>query len=383
MGLSLELATNPVEVSALKAANGRVWAGRSDGSLLMVNEATSKVEKTLSLAATTDPIEQLVLGSGAAYATAGSEREPHVFRIDTTSFKTQEASVISSTSLFSGFLYDGSVLWVLADNEFTLSKVDATTLSVLDSIPLGQNPSDPTGARVDKYGAGFMAQVGGKLWIIDSTTSQLLSVDKSTLVAKYVSDLKDLLEPSGSVIFTSNHDSLFLALADQGKIIRLDGQSGARVQTYTLETGAGRILTIGSDKLYLNSNNAGWDVSEIDHEKYRIEFAFPHPSAREVAFYDDDDGGKLVGVGLVDETPSALSAVYFFYDPARARDSLGVANVTNLLVDAKRIGIPHVYLGYRVSGCASLEYKGNYRPHELLVGRPGPNETPRWVAAPE
>jgi hypothetical protein len=264
MGLSLELATNPVEVSALKAANGRVWAGRSDGSLLMVNEATSKVEKTLSLAATTDPIEQLVLGSGAAYATAGSEREPHVFRIDTTSFKTQEASVISSTSLFSGFLYDGSVLWVLADNEFTLSKVDATTLSVLDSIPLGQNPSDPTGARVDKYGAGFMAQVGGKLWIIDSTTSQLLSVDKSTLVAKYVSDLKDLLEPSGSVIFTSNHDSLFLALADQGKIIRLDGQSGARVQTYTLETGAGRILTIGSDKLYLNSNNAGWDVSEID-----------------------------------------------------------------------------------------------------------------------
>jgi hypothetical protein len=44
----------------------------------------------------------------------------------------------------------------------------------------------------------------------------------------------------------------------------MDGASGARVQTYTLESGAGHILTVGSDKLYLNSNRAGWDVSEVD-----------------------------------------------------------------------------------------------------------------------
>lgn len=125
----------------------------------------------------------------------------------------------------------------------------------------------------------------------------------------------------------------------------------------------------------------GWDVSELDHEKYRIEFAFPHPCAREVAFHDDERGGKLVGLGLVDETPSALSAVYFFFDPAY--DSLGVANVVHLLADAKRVGLAHVYLGYRVEGCASLEYKGRYRPHELLVGRPAAHETPRWIAAAE
>ncbi|CAN5602941.1 arginyltransferase [soil metagenome] len=124
----------------------------------------------------------------------------------------------------------------------------------------------------------------------------------------------------------------------------------------------------------------GWDESEIDDERYRVEFAFPHPCAREIAFYDDGDGGKLVGVGLVDETPSAFSAVYFFYDPARARDSLGVANVASLILDAKRLGVDYVYLGYRVLGCASLEYKGNYRPHELLVGRPGPDEVPRWIS---
>ncbi len=123
----------------------------------------------------------------------------------------------------------------------------------------------------------------------------------------------------------------------------------------------------------------GWDASVLDPEKYRIEFAFPHPCAREVSFRDPETG-LLVGLGLVDETKRALSAVYFYFDPAY--DGLGVANVVLLLADAKRVGIEHVYLGYRVEGCASLEYKGRYRPHELLVGRPAEHEQPVWRPAP-
>ena len=123
----------------------------------------------------------------------------------------------------------------------------------------------------------------------------------------------------------------------------------------------------------------GWDPSTLDRQRYAQDFAFPHPSAREVAFYDDAAGGRLVALGIVDETPNALSAVYFFYDPARARDSLGVANVVLLIEDARRLGLAHVYLGYCVQGCASLEYKDRFRPHEALVGRPAPNVEPSWV----
>jgi arginine-tRNA-protein transferase len=47
---------------------------------------------------------------------------------------------------------------------------------------------------------------------------------------------------------------------------------------------------------------------------------------------------------------------------------------------ARERGIPHVYLGYRVLGCASMRYKATFRPHELLLGRPAPDEEPRWVA---
>jgi arginine-tRNA-protein transferase len=124
-----------------------------------------------------------------------------------------------------------------------------------------------------------------------------------------------------------------------------------------------------------------WDASPLGLREYFLQFAFPHPSAREVAWYDDTarGGPRLVGLGICDETPHAWSAVYFFYDPAYARFSLGSANVVFQVELARARGIPHLYLGYRVQGCASLRYKGTFRPHELLEGRPGQEETPRWL----
>jgi arginyl-tRNA--protein-N-Asp/Glu arginylyltransferase len=118
----------------------------------------------------------------------------------------------------------------------------------------------------------------------------------------------------------------------------------------------------------------GWAPNAQDGERYGLEFAFDHPSAREAAFYDDDGHapGRLVGVGLFDETPTALSAAFFFHDPAPeyARMSLGTLNVLRLVEDARAKELAHVYLGYRVRGCPSLRYKSSFRPHELLTNLP-------------
>jgi arginine-tRNA-protein transferase len=126
----------------------------------------------------------------------------------------------------------------------------------------------------------------------------------------------------------------------------------------------------------------GWTPNPLDAQRYRLDFAFPHPSAREAAFYDDDAGGRLVGVSIFDETPRCLSAAYFYFDPDYARLSLGTANIVSLVDDARRAGRAHVYLGYSVDGCASLAYKARFRPHELLTGRPGPHEAPAWLVPP-
>jgi arginyl-tRNA--protein-N-Asp/Glu arginylyltransferase len=122
----------------------------------------------------------------------------------------------------------------------------------------------------------------------------------------------------------------------------------------------------------------GWSPSALARDEYALQFAYPHPAARELTFWDE---GRLVAVSLCDVTPRAWSAIYFFYDPDVARLSPGVANVMLCLGLARQRGIPHVYLGYRVLGCASMRYKGTFHPHELLQGRPGPEEEPQWIPA--
>jgi leucyl-tRNA---protein transferase len=91
---------------------------------------------------------------------------------------------------------------------------------------------------------------------------------------------------------------------------------------------------------------------------------FPNPFPIEEWRYSVD--GRLAGVGYVDALPEGLSAIYFFYDPDDRQRSLGTFNVLSILEEARRRGLPWVYLGYYVEGCRSLEYKGRFAPNEVL-----------------
>lgn len=124
----------------------------------------------------------------------------------------------------------------------------------------------------------------------------------------------------------------------------------------------------------------GWEAAPLDARDYWLQFAYPHPATWELALRDGD--GALVALTLCDITPRAWSAIFCFHDPARAALSPGAASVLLAIELARERGIPHLYLGYRVAGCPSMRYKALYRPHELLVGRPGPDEEPQWVEAP-
>jgi arginine-tRNA-protein transferase len=79
-------------------------------------------------------------------------------------------------------------------------------------------------------------------------------------------------------------------------------------------------------------------------------------------------GEKLVGVGYVDCLPEGLSAIYFFHDPDERKRSLGTYNVLSIIRKAAEYSLPHLYLGYFVEGCRSLEYKVRFRPNEVLGG---------------
>jgi arginine-tRNA-protein transferase len=102
--------------------------------------------------------------------------------------------------------------------------------------------------------------------------------------------------------------------------------------------------------------------------------------AREFLYYKHN---SLVGVGLADLTPRALSSVYFFHDPAWRPLAPGVFSVLQQLAYAQRQGLQYHYMGYWIAACPSMAYKAQYRPHELLAWYPPDDVAPEWVAVRE
>jgi arginine-tRNA-protein transferase len=107
----------------------------------------------------------------------------------------------------------------------------------------------------------------------------------------------------------------------------------------------------------------GWPVHPPkDADSYHDSFVDNPFPIQEWCYYL---GRQLVGVGYVDEVPGALSAIYFFHDPDERKRSLGTWNVLSTIDRAKQLGLPYVYLGYYVAGCASMEYKATFMPNEV------------------
>jgi len=79
--------------------------------------------------------------------------------------------------------------------------------------------------------------------------------------------------------------------------------------------------------------------------------------------------GKLVGVGIVDMGAISLSSNYFYYDisPEIMKRSIGTFTILKEIEFCQENKIPLYYLGYYLSECNKMNYKGRFLPHELLI----------------
>ncbi len=86
------------------------------------------------------------------------------------------------------------------------------------------------------------------------------------------------------------------------------------------------------------------------------------------------DDWPLKAVALCDRLSDGISMVYSFYDPAEAARSLGTFMIVEHIAFAKRMNLPHLYLGYWIEGSRKMTYKTRFAPQERL----GPD---RWERA--
>lgn len=122
---------------------------------------------------------------------------------------------------------------------------------------------------------------------------------------------------------------------------------------------------------------SGWRDDRMDAQTYTEVFlAGNWPFAREFRYYLEEE---LVGVGLVDVLPDALSSVYFYHAPAWRPDSPGTFTVLKEIEYARQTGRRYLYLGYWIAECQSMAYKARFGPHDILNVYPTDQEEPKWT----
>ena len=115
---------------------------------------------------------------------------------------------------------------------------------------------------------------------------------------------------------------------------------------------------------HFQADQKNWPLHPAkDAGSYASSFVYNPIPTEEWCYYLDD---KLIGVGYVDTLPDGMSAIYFYYDPEYRHLSLGTWNVLRLIDECVDRGIPHLYLGFYVEGCQSLDYKSNFVPNQIL-----------------
>ncbi len=76
--------------------------------------------------------------------------------------------------------------------------------------------------------------------------------------------------------------------------------------------------------------------------------------------------GPLVAVALSDILCDGLSMVYSFFDVDEDSRSLGSYMILDHIKRARKLGLPHVYLGFWIEQSPKMSYKTRFKPQQHL-----------------
>lgn len=145
----------------------------------------------------------------------------------------------------------------------------------------------------------------------------------------------------------------------QRRVARMNGKLEARQQPARATAEQYRLFA-----RYQETRHSGGDMALMGFYDYRSMVEDSPIDTSLVEFRGE--AGVLRAAVLTDRMSDGLSAVYSFYDPDRPYASLGTYMVLWLVEEAKRLGLPYVYLGYWIAESDKMAYKARFQPLEAF-----------------
>ena len=120
---------------------------------------------------------------------------------------------------------------------------------------------------------------------------------------------------------------------------------------------------------YLDARHADGGMADMSVLDYSMMVEDSHVETRLLEYRVGTTSvtpGRLIAVCLTDLLADGLSMVYSFFEPGEQARSLGTFMILDHIRRAKRLGLPHLYLGYWVEGSRKMAYKARFLPQERL-----------------
>ena len=115
---------------------------------------------------------------------------------------------------------------------------------------------------------------------------------------------------------------------------------------------------------YQRGRHAGGEMDNPSPQSY---LKFMRCSWADTSLVEFRRGDALLAVAVYDRLAQGLSAVYTFFDPHEQRRGLGTYAILWQIEEARRRGLPYVYLGYWIANNLKMNYKTRFRPIEGLI----------------
>ncbi len=116
---------------------------------------------------------------------------------------------------------------------------------------------------------------------------------------------------------------------------------------------------------YINQRHAHGDMAPASRDQYDRFIAAPW---RGSYFLEFRLAEQLIMVSQFDQVPRGISAIYTFYYTSLIKRGLGTFAILQQVELCRAIGLDYLYLGYWISGSATMDYKRQFRPHEIYTG---------------